>query len=448
MTDIATRTKYQYLLIIKKISITFGLLFLSVINGALASNLDVLSYDVTIEPIIEKKYVKGNVVIRYKVPSDEHSFELHSGNLQVDAVTGSSIKKISTVNDKLIIELIEERGEINEISIQYSGYPNKGLFFNQQKNQAFTVYFTDHWMVSNFVIGDKATISLDILIDKELICISNGELREVKEKGGKMIYSWHQSFESPAYTFGFVVGKFNKFVDSNNDVKIINYAQNHSSKELEKIFIETSNIISFFEDKTGIKYGSPHYFQVLIGNNYQEMSGLSVLKESYGLMVLKDNTEINLITHEIAHQWWGNRITSESLSHFWLNEAMATYMSAAYNKHRFGDIKYKADIDSYFQVYQEIKNRHKDKALVFKDWLNPSKDDRNIIYFKGAYVLHLLRLEVGDKKFWDAIKYYSQKYYDKSVSTLDFKEAVEKIAEKNLDDFFNEWVFNSDQIVH
>ena len=70
-------------------------------------------------------------------------------------------------------------------------------------------------------------------------------------------------------------------------------------------------------------------------------------------------------------------------------------MSAAYNEHRFGQEKYMADIASYKGVFEAIKQRGGDKSLVFDRWINPSRDDRNLVYFKGAYVLHLLKLGVG-----------------------------------------------------
>ena len=84
-------------------------------------------------------------------------------------------------------------------------------------------------------------------------------------------------------------------------------------------------MLDFFESKSGIPYPQKSYAQVLIGNHYQEMSGFAVLNHKYGTMVLKDGTETNLISHELAHQWWGNRITCRSWKHMWLNEGMATF---------------------------------------------------------------------------------------------------------------------------
>ncbi|MFK7935318.1 MAG: M1 family aminopeptidase, partial [Saprospiraceae bacterium] len=139
--------------------------------------------------------------------------------------------------------------------------------------------------------------------------------------------------------------------------------------------------------------------------------------------------------------WWGNMITCESWKHFWLNEGFATFMSAAYNEHRFGQEKYQANINAYFEVYKKIKAKGNDKPLVFKQWSNPSGDDRSLVYFKGAYVLHLLRKELGDALFWKGIKSYTQTYYGQSVTTKDFQLAMEKSSGQSLENFFNEWVY-------
>ncbi|MEM9679926.1 MAG: M1 family aminopeptidase [Bacteroidota bacterium] len=210
---------------------------------------------------------------------------------------------------------------------------------------------------------------------------------------------------------------------------------------MEQIFQYTGDMVSFFEEKTGIRLPQDSYSQILIGHHYQEMSGFAILRKSYGELVLNDSTETNLIAHELAHQWWGNSITCKNWNHFWLNEGFATFMSAAYNEHRFGKAKYQENIDAYFKVYDAIKSKGGDNPLVFERWLNPSRDDRNLVYFKGAYVLHLLRIELGEALFWKGIKEYSRAYYGKAVTTKDFQLAMEKASNQSLKDFFEEWVY-------
>ena len=82
------------------------------------------------------------------------------------------------------------------------------------------------------------------------------------------------------------------------------YSSGYNAKQLALIFKTTADMGGFFENKSGVPYFQGTYSQVLIGNMYQEMSGFSILKDSYGSMVLKDSTETNLIGHEFAHQWW------------------------------------------------------------------------------------------------------------------------------------------------
>jgi aminopeptidase N len=159
-------------------------------------------------------------------------------------------------------------------------------------------------------------------------------------------------------------------------------------------------------------------------------------------MVMADSTETNLIAHELAHQWWGNMITCKEWGHIWLNEAFATYMSAAYNEYRFGRNKYEQNIKAYYEVYEKIKAKGADKPLVFKEWINPTADDRNLVYFKGAYVLHLLREELGEENFWKGIHSYSRLYYGKGVLTKDFQQAMENSSKKDLSQFFDKWVYD------
>lgn len=404
---------------------------------------DVLHYEVTIEPAIEAKYLSGSVTIDFQVDPTAQAIVLNAGSLQIDTVSGPNVQGFTSANGLLTIPLSERTAWKNEVTIHYHGNPTKGLLFNPELNQAYTVYFTSHWMVCNNKPSDKATLDLNILVPKELKCIGSGELVGIEVIGEKSLHRWKQRYETPTYNYGFALGNFNEAGSKQGAVQLNYYSQSQSAEDLQKVFRETGNILQFFEKKSGIPYIQRSYAQVLIGDHYQEMSGMAVFKDSYAAAVLQDSSEIHLTSHELAHQWWGNRITCKNFQHFWLNEAFATYMSAAFSEYKFGKKKYDSDIAIYQSIYEGIVKRGKDKPLVFPDWDNPTRDDRNIVYYKGAYVLHLLRQEVGDEAFWNGIKSYSQQYVGKSVETRNFQQAMEKATNGNLDVFFNEWVYKT-----
>lgn len=426
------------------------LLFLFLIKSAIGfcqettiqTGLDVLSYDLYLEPDIKKKSVKGIVTIIFNSHESNNVIEFQSGSLKVDSVSGKNIKGFKQHKGTLSLNLIKGKSTLNKVILYYHGKPERGLLFQQDKNHAYTVFHTNEWMICNMAPNDRATISLELVVPDSLNCIANGTLVSKKRLDADRIsYQWKQEHEAPSYAYGFVISKLKSSQQCYGEIALNFYSPKHSTQQLDSIFQYSSVLMSFLEKKSGISYEQSSYSQVLIGRHYQEMSGFAVLKDSYGKLVLADNTETNLITHELAHQWWGNSITCENWNHMWLNEGFATYMSAAYNEYRFGKAKYDADIRSYFKVYENLKNKGLDKSLVFSNWESPSKDDRNLVYFKGAYVLHKLREELGDVSFWKAIKYYSQTYCGKSVTTEQFKKAIEESTKQNLDSFFKQWIY-------
>ena len=411
-------------------------------NTQLPINLDVLSYDIQLEPNIKDKSIIGMATITFIPPSAGDKITFSCGNLLVDSVHSDCLKNFTQSDGILTLNLKKGKEELIKVVLYFSGNPKKGLLFDSKQNQAYTVFHSNEWMVCNMQPNDRASISLELIIPDSLNSIANGNLiSKQKHSNNTTSHLWEQEQETPSYTFGFVIGEFNSSQKIWGKTTLSFYSPYHSQQQLDRIFQYTPDMMQFFEEKSGIPYPQNSYNQVLIGNHYQEMSGFAVLKHSYGSLILEDSTETNLISHELAHQWWGNMITCQNWNHFWLNEGFATFMSAAFNEYKFGKEKYEADINSYYEVYLNIKDKGFDKPLVFSNWENPTRFDRNLVYFKGAYVLHLLRMEIGDESFWKAIKYYSTKYYGKTVTTLDFKSAIEESSNQNLDNFFEQWIY-------
>ena len=402
---------------------------------------DVLAYEVRLEPFLAEAYIEGYVVIKFRIAPGAKEVAFDSGGLTVTKLEGDHVLGFKQKEKQTVLALAHHDTDIYEVKLFYSGHPDKGLIFMEQSKQAYTVYFTSEWMIGNMAASDKATLILDLIIPEEVSCVANGALKSTTAADGKVKYTWVQDYETPAYTYGFAIGAFEEADAYFEDIRLDYRSEGYAAEEMKKIFQYTGDMMSFFEEKSGVEYPQGVYTQVLIGHHYQEMSGFSVLKQSYGDLVLKDSTETNLISHELAHQWWGNRLTCKDWNHFWLNEGFATFMSAAYNEHRFGAKKYQENIDAYFRVYSEIKAKGNDKPLVFPDWINPTRDDRNLVYFKGAYVLHLLKVKLGDELFWKGIKDYTQTYIGQSVATQDFQLSLEKTTGQSLDTFFEEWVY-------
>lgn len=405
---------------------------------------DVLHYSATLEPDIASKSLKGSVLIRVRTDSREVVFDC--GDLIVDSVTENGKPLVFAVNDhKLKVSLAGgQRGRKSktDFQIQYHGTPRRGIRFYPDRNQVYTIFSTSQWMVCNDDPADKATFTLKLVLPSSLTAVGNGELiSQHEQQNGKRIYEWRQRSPIPTYIFGFAAGPFKVVKEKHNNVTLQYLATNHSEPDVRRIFGATPDMLDFFEAHAGVKYADKTYTQVLAaGGVEQEMSSFTALKESYGKDVLANEQDLWLAAHEFAHQWWGNMVTCRDWNHFWLNEGVATFMAAAYLEHRFGRAVYLREIETYRANYEKVRSAGKDKPLVFPDWLHPTSEDRTLVYDKGAYVLHLLREEMGEAAFWRGLQIFTQRHFGKSVVTSDFIAAMEEANGKSLHEFFAKWV--------
>lgn len=412
-----------------------------------ANRIDVVNYSVTLEPDIAEKSVKGTVVIQFLIGSNNLSHaEFDCGDLIIDSVRfAGAPAQAEVVDHRLKVSLPAglRAKEVHEIEINYHGKPRFGIRFFPDREQVYTVFSTSQWMICVDDPADKATLTFRLILKPTLTPVANGDLVVQRDfASNKRVSEWRQKTPIPTYIFGFAIGPFQVVKEKRKKVEFRYLATNYSADEVRRIFRDTLDMLEFFESRAGVKYADRTYTQVLAaGGVEQEMSSFTALKESYGKQLLDNEQDLWLAAHEFAHQWWGNMVTCRDWNHFWLNEGIATFMAAAYLEHRFGRAIYLREIETYRSNYEKVRAVGKDKSLVFPDWLRPTREDRTLVYDKGALVLHLLREEMGERAFWNGLKKFTQRHFGKSVVTSDFAAAMEEANGKSLEKFFAEWVY-------
>ena len=410
------------------------------------ASVDIRHYEALIEPDIGEQKIKGEVSILFKVSKANPSqLVLDCGDLIIDRVhLQKQALKFEQKAHRVYIALPDEgvKGH-RKVKIFYHGKPRRGIQFFPDSKQVYTVFSTSQWMPCQSKISDRASFDLHLVLPKGLTAIANGKLKSQKTLSNQKVQlHFRMRKEVPAYCLGFAIGPMNKCIDRQYGVKFQYLSADYSEKELWEIFEASPDMLRFFEHKAGVKYPGKCYSQVLPkGNISQEMHQFAVLRNAYGQQVLDTAPAINLGAHELAHQWWGNQVTCLDWTHFWLNEGMAVFMSSAYREYRFGRKAYLDDIALYQNAYQEVVDKGLDKPLQFPNWDQPTPEDRTLVYYKGAYFLHLLREELGDRIFWKGIRRYTRKYFGKSVVSKDLQVIMEKVSRKDLSRLFANWVY-------
>ena len=409
---------------------------------------DVIDYSLRLEPDIANKSLVGKEFIKFVARTANLSeVELNCGELAIDSVKEHGVaRKFVRKDRKLIISLDKpaKLSEARELEIEYHGTPRRGIRFFPERQQIHTIFSTSQWMVCVDEPDDRATFLLSLILPPKLTAVGNGSPTPPSAlPNGKMEHTFVQRYPIPTYIFGFAIGSFRTVTEPAGDhVTLLYLSEKHSDDELRRIFQDSRDMLAFYRKRAGVAYADRTYTQVLAaGGVEQEMSSFTALRETYGKDVLANERDIWLGAHEFAHQWWGNMVTCRDWTHFWLNEGIASFMASAYKEHRFGRAEYLKDIEEYRKNYEKVKNAGKDRSLVFPDWDHPTNEDRTLVYDKGAYVLHLLREELGDKVFWDGIRRYTRKYFGKSVVTSDFQQEMEAASNRSLKQFFDHWVY-------
>jgi aminopeptidase N len=413
-------------------------------NGATAP-IGVTDYDVYLEPDPAAKTVSGVVTLTLsrKARSGD-TVLLDRGELDIETVVGAGARlRFELSPRKVLVWLADTAERPRQLTIRYRGAPRSGLLFFPEHHVMYTLFATSQWMVTQDAPDRRATLRLRVVVPRGWTVVSNGRAVSQRALSDRAeVSEWRQNRPVPTYTFGFVAGELSIAAQRMPGVDLHYLATGLSMAEMRSFFGESARMVDFFQRRAGVRFPGDRYSQVVVPQTAgQEMAGFAVVSEAYARAVLTDPQAGSLLAHELAHQWWGNMVTCRAWTHFWLNEGFATFMAAAYREDRFGRGVYLKDIEGMRGQYERVRDAGHDRALVFPDWNRPTADDRTLVYQKGGYVLHLLRELVGDAAFWAGISQYTTRHFGQSVTTEDFRRAMERASRRDLGPFFAEWVY-------
>ncbi len=348
-------------------------------------------------------------------------------------------------------------GDDVEITLEYSSTPRKGLYFipaDKEKERNHPQVWSQgededsrYWIPSYDFPNQRSSSEITAHVPKGFYALSNGILLERKELQNETVFHWKEDFPHPVYLISFVSGVFDILEDEVDDVKLIYLVPEGMGKYINRTFINTPDMIRFYSRITGFKYPYKKYAQVVVYDfvvGGMENINSTTLTE-YTLHELNTHNEIMsepLIAHELAHQWFGDYITCSSWAHIWLNEGFATYMENVYQDHFLGH-----DAFLYYMYQDELSYKEEDSSkyrrpIVTNLYESPSEIFDRHSYEKASRVIHMLRYEMGDEKFWSFIKFYLETYGGRSIDTYDFMKLLKEFTGRSFERFFDQWVFH------
>jgi aminopeptidase N len=159
---------------------------------------------------------------------------------------------------------------------------------------------------------------------------------------------------------------------------------------------------------------------------------------TYGSMLVTGTGYFEtIIAHELAHQWFGNLVTADGWEHAWLQEGVATYAEALWREHRYGPAYL-----AFFMGGHTITGYGRDPLVRDPDSDDPWYYFHNMVYHKGAWVLHMLRRVIGDEAFFDGLAAFLSDpgLRGRTAVSDDLIRHMEQQSNWNLDWFFHQWL--------
>jgi len=151
--------------------------------------------------------------------------------------------------------------------------------------------------------------------------------------------------------------------------------------------------------------------------------------------------------HELAHQWFGNSVTEASWDDVWLSEGFATYFTQLFFEHVDGHDAFVQGMRTARDRIFEFHAENPDYRIVHDNLDDMSKVTTGQTYNKGAWILHMIRNEVGDENWWAGIRNYYRKYMNSLASTDDFRDEMEAACDCNLKPLFAQWLYQGGNIL-
>lgn len=478
---------------------------------------DLLHHQIDVTVRGTKLYATDKATMKMLVPGQRVlPFDLYPA-LRVKRVSGENGEEINIIQENkdkdgslaLILPSAPETGKPFTLTFEYEG--EEAL--RQAGTGNFILIPRSTWYPNNggTQFGDRATFDITLRYPKQFVMVGVGELVEPEKTEGDLKISHWSSKDVEMAVAGFNYGDFiKKEVDDKNagyglevyvnreipdELKAyqqaVQQAQENgadiaanigavsTSSLAQTVLGESQNAVriynTFFGKMPFKRIAMTQQPAGFFGQSWASlvyMPYFAFISESqraqiFGTQNGKDGFWREVGAHEIAHQWWGHAVGWTSYHDQWMSEGFAEFSTSLY-------ILYvKKDVNEFTKFWDDQRRLIVDpspQTMGKKPYtvgpvtqgyrLNTAKTGniaRRLIYPKGAYILHMLRMMMYNRKTADAefskmMKDFVTSHYNKDVSTEDLKAIVEKHItpemdiDKNgkMDWFFDEWVYGNE----
>lgn len=452
---------------------TDGGTILSSGNSGTGSNIDVIytRCNWAADPNDATKTLNGSVTTYFKtivtnvgsITFDFNNASFNNAQLNVQYHGTACVANFLSSANIITITLpntLATAGTIDSITINYSGIPPaaSGAAAGYQRdvdaagnNYIYTLsesYEDKDWWPCKADMQDKIdSLDINVTVPNSFWVAANGAMIDSADDGTNRTFKFKHRYPIASYLVAMAIGKYDKYylgtvnTGTKNVPFVVNMFKGKSTATLTKILTSLNNnklVLAAFSNLFGEyafaneKHG---YYEFGFGGGmeHQTMSGI-------GGGLLQSNT---VLAHELAHQWWGDKVTMATWNHLWLAEGFATYGEAL----AFEFVP-SIGIDPILKMLNNKTTARGNNStpILISNITNSNtvwtNNNTTAIYERGCIVASMLRCLLGDTKYFTACKNYLQdpQLAYKSATTANLQTHMQTQFGEDLTNFFTEWI--------
>lgn len=449
------------------------------VSDRLPTNVRPVNYKIELKPDLKKLAFDGRTVVTLQVYEPSDSITLNSLDLDIKSAEYVSEQGTEHKVSSIATSKEEERVTIKfdtalapgtgQLKMAFSGEMNgklRGFYWVKFKGQNGEDRFggVTHFEATDarraFPCWDepalKACFDLTLIVPKDLTALSNTNIvseADWPEDPSLHAITFATTPKMSTYLVAFVLGEYDYIEGTSQDGVVVRIYAPKGKQEQGKYALEVATrALPYYKDYFGIAYPLPKMDLIAVPDlaaAAMENWGLITHRES-ALLVDELNTSAErkqnialTVTHEIAHQWFGNLVTMEWWTHLWLNEGFASFIEFLSVDHLFPKyhIWTQFATDSYAQAMEldALQNSHPIEVPV----RHPSEIDEifdDISYHKGASVIRMLHNYIGDDKFRKGMNLYLTKHKYGNTTTEDLWHCLGEVCQAPVEAIMNTWV--------
>lgn len=321
--------------------------------------------------------------------------------------------------------------DINFWGLHFTTFDNKPIVGNLSEP-----FYARSWWPCKDHPNDKAdSIDFRITYPSELFCASNGTMiSDVDNLDGFRTTLWSVRYPITTYLVSVAIAEFDHWRDwalkTETDSLPIDYwvypAVTSIAQQTYPYTVIAMDTLSRIFGEYPFKNEKYAMSCFMWGGAMEHQTNTSMSPYTVN--------NVLIIVHELAHQWWGDMITTRDWHNIWLNEGFATYSEGLFIESLLG----KEELTNYMTGIEFFNNG----SVYVYDTTQAGNILDLIVYHKGAWVLHMLRNIIGDEAFFAGLRNYgdSPLKYGTAV-TEDFQGYMEAASGMDLEWFFQQWIY-------